>query len=50
MARCYLLWLTFSSELRDKDPGYPMVKELDEKSDLFDSLVSKYNVPPLASA
>ncbi|KIM23077.1 hypothetical protein M408DRAFT_332551 [Serendipita vermifera MAFF 305830] len=37
-------------ELQEKDPDYPMVNELSEKSDLFDSLLSNYNVPPLASA
>lgn len=38
------------AELEEKDPQYPMVKELSEKSDLFDALATNYKVPTLATA
>ncbi|KAG8821190.1 hypothetical protein FRC19_008190 [Serendipita sp. 401] len=37
-------------ELEEKSSQYPMVNELSEKSELFDSLVSKYTAPPIAKA
>ncbi|KAG8834414.1 hypothetical protein FRC17_008985 [Serendipita sp. 399] len=41
---------TSFQELEENNPRYPLGKDLSEKSDLFDSLVPKYTVPPLAKA
>ncbi|KAF8634556.1 hypothetical protein AX17_004146 [Amanita inopinata Kibby_2008] len=40
------LWMRLSSE----HPGHPLVVDVSKKSELFDEVVTKYNVPPSAVA
>ncbi|KAJ3561696.1 hypothetical protein NP233_g10036 [Leucocoprinus birnbaumii] len=38
------------SQMTNRHPNHPLVQDVSEKADLFDQAVSKFTVPPLASA
>lgn len=41
---------SFFSQLSDQYPSFPMVMDVQQKSELFDELAAKFEVPPLATA
>ena len=45
-----LLCSCILSQLSSQYPTFPMVVDVQQKSDLFDELAAKFEVPPLAAA